>query len=653
MSEALAPSQPAVSSAKTRAAARSETRLIGLLVAGVGAAGVLVQQVVPPGPAVMTLTALATGAVVIAAAVVLRGRLLDAVSGFRLAAVVLSVLGFSAGVGTLVLQNKPAEFYQANYGLFSNLLHRLTLDGAARAVHRAEAALTFALRLDDVFHSVWFAGLIGILLAGLLASALRRLPLSLHNLGFFSVHLGICVTLAGAALSSVFAIKGRVDLRVGGDPASTVALTRNGVATGEQRPLGAQVQLEKFDVDHYREQLRASLYGPSKDGERMALKASYDNEVGKKHRLPGGASFRIAAYYPDFVLHERAEPSSAGAPALEVREGARHQVLRADKPRFDSADGKVAVLFGWQERPQAPSAGSPHQLRLGDGPATPVHLGETVKFGDLEVKALRYFPQFTYDMDSKTAISLGDEPKNPALEVEIKGRKRWLFARMPGFAHGDENANLIYTLSDRLLGTGGRPEASAPDAQTVVLVGGADRSVVVIEKSGERALPLKDGLEVAGVTLSRLLERAEIVAEPGTASPEQRHPAALIEVNNGGQRAEGLLVANARDVIELGDGNFLTYETRGDEVKSFRSQIGIAGEAVRRSAVVAVNEPVEVAGWKLYQVNYDPKDPTYSGLEAVRDPGVGWVFAGFGLIFAGVIHVFYAAPRLKRRAREA
>ena len=51
----------------------------------------------------------------------------------------------------------------------------------------------------------------------------------------------------------------------------------------------------------------------------------------------------------------------------------------------------------------------------------------------------------------------------------------------------------------------------------------------------------------------------------------------------------------------------------------------------------------------LYQVNFDPKDPTYSGLEAVRDPGTNWVFAGFGFMFLGVIYMIYVAPRLRRR----
>jgi cytochrome c biogenesis protein ResB len=64
-------------------------------------------------------------------------------------------------------------------------------------------------------------------------------------------------------------------------------------------------------------------------------------------------------------------------------------------------------------------------------------------------------------------------------------------------------------------------------------------------------------------------------------------------------------------------------------------------------AVVAVNEPFDFEGWTFYQVNYDPNDPSYSGLEAVRDPGVTWVFVGFTLICLGVAYLFYLEPRLR------
>ena len=45
----------------------------------------------------------------------------------------------------------------------------------------------------------------------------------------------------------------------------------------------------------------------------------------------------------------------------------------------------------------------------------------------------------------------------------------------------------------------------------------------------------------------------------------------------------------------------------------------------------------------------NPADPTYSGLEAVYDPGVAWVFLGFFLICVGVFYMFYVEPRLKVR----
>jgi cytochrome c biogenesis protein ResB len=76
------------------------------------------------------------------------------------------------------------------------------------------------------------------------------------------------------------------------------------------------------------------------------------------------------------------------------------------------------------------------------------------------------------------------------------------------------------------------------------------------------------------------------------------------------------------------------------------------GSTVEKRAI-AVNDPMTFGGWTLYQVNYNPEDPTYSGLEAVYDPGVAWVFTGFALISLGVFWMFYVEPRLKRAASAA
>ena len=58
--------------------------------------------------------------------------------------------------------------------------------------------------------------------------------------------------------------------------------------------------------------------------------------------------------------------------------------------------------------------------------------------------------------------------------------------------------------------------------------------------------------------------------------------------------------------------------------------VGVTADG--RKLQVAVNDPAEVSGWTLYQSTFDPKDPSYSGLEAVHDPGIPWVFAGFALV---------------------
>jgi len=213
---------------------------------------------------------------------------------------------------------------------------------------------------------------------------------------------------------------------------------------------------------------------------------------------------------------------------------------------------------------------------------------------------------------------------------------------MPGHDKGGPKVSYAYS-----------PEGGEA-AGTVVAVGASDRSVLVKKPDGtEETLALKDGLEVAGVKFGALIEKAGISREPSTASQELKKPAVILELTQEGRNREVLMTAAEQQPVDIGRG-FLNFETRVDEVKAFRSEVLIrergagTGDPGRRQ-IVAVNDPVNVGTWKLYQVNYDPKDPTYSGLEAVQDPGVAWVFLGFGMLFFGVVYVIYVAPRLRRK----
>ncbi|MGC4115528.1 MAG: cytochrome c biogenesis protein ResB [Myxococcales bacterium] len=626
MTTAVATSEPTAAAPKSSAAAtRAEVKLISLLAGGLILLGALLQFFITPGAvAFVVYTTLMTVTLVVTAYVV-RGRLLDAFAGFRLAAVTLTILGAGAALGTLILQNKPASYYPSALGGVGSLI--------------------LALRLDDLFHSFWFGGVIALMNTGLITSALRRWPITRRNVGFFMVHLGIIVTLVGAGVSAVFSIKGRIDLRVG-QSASTVSVTKSGLPTPPELPLNASLQLLDFDVDHYADIPRLRLFLPAKKGSGYDLKASFEGEIGVLHKLPGGNAFRAKAFYPDLVLGERLVETGGDKPALKLTVDGQPTWLMAgsgERQRLDTKDGKVAVVFGWQ-RPAVKIEGPLHTVKTDKGEPVPVRIGETITLDGMKVTALRYFPQFTYDIATKTAVNVSDRPINPALEVDVDGKtKKWLFANMPGFGHGD-GPNLVYAFS---------PEGGSSNA-TVLAVAGADKTVLVKKPDGtEQTLPLTDGLELEGVKFGALLEKASVNREPTTASQEMKNPALLVEVTNEGLTREVMMMAGQRDPVEVGNG-FLTFETRVDDVKAFRSAVavhsgaaGSGGEA--RKELVEVNAPVNVGDWKVYQVNYDPKDPTYSGFEAVRDPGVNWVFVGFGLLFSGVFYMIYVGPRMRRK----
>jgi hypothetical protein len=276
----------------------------------------------------------------------------------------------------------------------------------------------------QIFHTLWFGALLGLFIAAVLVSAIKRFPPTWKTLGFFLCHVGLLLILGGTALSSALSLRGRLDLHTRGPAVDTVAITRAGERTGEQRPLGFTVKLEDFDVDSYEAQYRVAVYKIQPDGAARQL-ATFDTDVGAVHRLPDGARFRVI--------------SRAGTRA------------------------------------------------------------------------------------------------------------------------------------------------------------------VVVELTDERGV------------------------------------------------REGILAAERRDAIFFGDRKALTFERRPDEIKAYRSQLTLARDGQKQRATLVVNDPVSFGGWTLYQANFDRADPGYSGLDAVHDPGVPWVFAGFALVGFGVPYMLNVAPWLRRR----
>jgi hypothetical protein len=139
----------------------------------------------------------------------------------------------------------------------------------------------------------------------------------------------------------------------------------------------------------------------------------------------------------------------------------------------------------------------------------------------------------------------------------------------------------------------------------------------------------------------------------GTASKEWNNPAIAVEVNATGVQRDNLMFAGKPSPVFLGPDRALVFERRDKEAKQYVSYVSALQGSGKVERSISVNDPMTFAGWTLYQVNYNPNDPTYSGLEAVYDPGVAWVFAGFALICLGVFYMFYVEPRLKKGAKAA
>jgi hypothetical protein len=431
-----------------RISGASEQVKIVLLIAGALVVGGVLQLFIEPGPKALVVAAMVAGAATFVASQILPGRWREVMAGFRFTSVLLIALAIAAALGTLILQGRPIAEYPMKYGAVGDLI--------------------VALRLDDIFHSLWFACLIALFGAAVVNSALLRWPLRLKNAGFFVCHLGLTTSLAGAALSSYFAVRGRVELFADGSTVSQVLVTKSGQvkvssydANGQPvpatAPLGFAVRLDQFDLVRYATEYRVGYYEPRvlEDGRvDWRLKASFDPEEGVKHLLPGGNSFQVKKLWADL------------------------------QPGNDAA-GRVAK-------------------------AVP-----------------------------------GQEMKSPAAVLEVK--------------------------------VDGEASESAP--------------------------------------LAPQSQRNFIPVPPGSPNPR----------------------------------GYLAFERREDEAKSYQSHVTVIDGSRQQKALINVNDPFTFNGWTFYQVNYDPKNPSYSGLEAVYDPGVKWVFVGFTLIMIGVFYMFYVETRLRAR----
>jgi hypothetical protein len=219
-----------------------------------------------------------------------------------------------------------------------------------------------------------------------------------------------------------------------------------------------------------------------------------------------------------------------------------------------------------------------------------VQLGATVTTADQawRIQVLAYYPDFVIDSETRKPSTRTAEPNNPALQVEVA----------PASGGAPEKRWLFARM----------PEFDHQEGQ---------------ERKGPRLVYRHTPAEVP----------AQIEVELRSAEGTGTHRFAEKDA----------------EPLHFPDGKYiLAYESKTD-VKSYRSTLAVLeGERTVLEKTIEVNDPLSYGGYSFYQANFRKEDPTYSGLQVVRDPGLPAVWAGLIMLCAGVVYIYYVRPRLLR-----
>ena len=91
-----------------------------------------------------------------------------------------------------------------------------------------------------------------------------------------------------------------------------------------------------------------------------------------------------------------------------------------------------------------------------------------------------------------------------------------------------------------------------------------------------------------------------------------------------------------------------TFESNHPKFAAFVSRFFMGGAITE--GTIEVNRPMEIEGWKIYQLSYDETKGRWSDIsvfELVRDPWLPVVYTGIIMMMAGAICLFVSAQKRK------
>jgi hypothetical protein len=567
-------------------------------------------------------------------------------SSNRFAVPLLFTLTALSVIGTLILQGQSEAVLASSYG------------AAALAVIRG-------LFLNDMFHGFGFAIVLGMGAGGLATVIIRRPRLGVRRFGSLLAHLGLVVTLAGACLGSVWGIKGRIDLHAG-------EATENFNSAGpdghmQQRPLGFKLSLDEFKIEKYEPDFRLTVFDIS--GKKEKRLAGTD-PAAPDSELLAGYGLKLLDYWPDHFKRDVVEQPKPGA-ETSGKPAAALLGLAGDDDRWIFDDrrasggrvelgGKRLAFFWDAERADkyaadiAEKSSNPPHVIIAGKQRLSLETGQKVKLpgSDHSLEIKRALLDFVLDPSSNQPQNRSSRPDNPAVEVIVRdaaGKQiasGWLFAKFPDF-HGQGQGAL----------GGLRYEYSGAKGRMIdaILIGEKPEMALFSDGKISSRVPVEIGKELAigktKLVVKTLWQYAIHRVEDGTRSDRENNPMARVEIKG---RKKPLDVTPQSPVRLSGNRALLLGPKGGEMVRDYLSRVSVyQGDRKVLSRIIEVNDPLSYGGYSIYQADYRPEDPTYSGFEVVSDPGLWIVYLGILLNLAGVFWAMFLPNILKRRHRAA
>lgn len=544
---------------------------------------------------------------------------------------VISLLFFltvSVALGTLILQNLPREQYGHYYGFWHSVI--------------------LFLQWDDLFHSYWFGSLLLLLGGSLLLYALS-LPKKKKNLPLLLLHLAPVLVIVGGLFSHFGGKQGRMNLHIG-EKSRYMDVYDRSFESSEPHSLPFAVKLEDFAITKYPRNWFLVWYHRGKKDYRLYDIPKIRSVTRDNYRV------EVERFFPAYrLLYKPKETQKAGKtyPCLKVawpNTGFAEWLFVGSSHYYTTIPAQERRVFAFASQDAfEKNWGKALHLAYFKNKAFVLKPRQKVALASgYAAKLVQFLPDYSYDIQNRRPYSKSSAPNNPAARIALYRQGQKLSEEWYQAQKGMGSGELTY-----------RYLQAVPLLKRNYVYIHKKRRLYSLDSSGKltplATLRQKGGLGSGDETakLPRIAKTRSACAMTHKVKkiPQQKGEAAYVRLKaykqNGQKLGEAELFYQVeKNRVALDDDNMLMLYPTRQEPKNYYSTISLwrNGKQIAKEKIY-VNEPLRFGGYWLYQSSYEENDPSYSGLLVVRDPGLGPVYAGLGLLVLATLMQFVRRQR--------